>query len=686
MTKNNNNRLAKESSPYLLQHANNPVDWFPWCDEALEKARLEDKPILVSIGYSTCHWCHVMEHESFENVEVAAFMNENFVNIKVDREERPDLDSIYMEAIQMVTGGHGGWPLNCFLLPDGRPFYGGTYFPPLQSHGRASWMMVLKNISNAYTKRRTEVMSQADKLMAYIEESDNYFVSEMSDPESTGKPFDVFDLEHIFFTLEDGFDKVDGGFGHAPKFPSTMSLRFCLNYYHHSGNILAMEQLQLSLDAMIYGGIYDQLGGGFSRYSVDKVWLLPHFEKMLYDNALLVSLLSDTYKAVRKPLYKETVEETLAWVEREMLSPEGGFYSALDADSEGIEGKFYVWSKSEIDSILGTDADLFSKFYDVTAEGNWEHSNILHRPQSFAGFAKQHQLVEEELRTTLLKNRKSLLHEREKRIRPGLDDKILLSWNAMMCGAYCKAYQAFENPNYKNIALRNIDFLLEKFSKPDGSIFHDYKNGKAKTDGFLDDYALLIEALLSCYEISFKKSLLFKAKQLTDLVLTDFLDKNENLFFYTGTKQKDIVIRKKDLYDNAVPSGNSTMIKNLQVLGTLLNVNDYLGQALKSLLPMKESIRKYPQSFAKWADTIFFQVYPVKEIALVGENHIEMAIELQKNYMPNVLFAAANLSDSELPLLNGRDAANGKTMIFVCSNYNCKLPVDNVEEALKLLQ
>jgi uncharacterized protein YyaL (SSP411 family) len=685
MTKNNN-RLAKESSPYLLQHANNPVDWFPWCDEALKKARLEDKPILVSIGYSTCHWCHVMEHESFENVEVAAFMNENFVNIKVDREERPDLDSIYMEAIQMVTGGHGGWPLNCFLLPDGRPFYGGTYFPPRQSHGRASWMMVLKNISNAYTTRRTEVMSQADKLMAYIEESDNYFVSEMSDPESTGKPFDVFDLEHIFFTLEDGFDKVDGGFGYAPKFPSTMSLRFCLNYYHHSGNILAMEQLQLSLDAMIYGGIYDQLGGGFSRYSVDKVWLLPHFEKMLYDNALLVSLLSDTYKAVRKPLYKETVEETLAWVEREVLSPEGGFYSAVDADSEGIEGKFYVWSKSEIDSILGTDADLFSKFYDVTAEGNWEHSNILHRPQSFAGFAKQHQLVEEELRTTLLNNRKSLLHDRENRIRPGLDDKILLSWNAMMCSAYCKAYQAFENPNYKNIALRNIDFLLEKFSKPDGSIFHDYKNGKAKTDGFLDDYALLIEALLSCYEISFKKSLLFKAKQLTDLVLTDFLDKNENLFFYTGTKQKDIVIRKKDLYDNAVPSGNSTMIKNLQVLGTLLNVNDYLGQALKSLLPMKESIRKYPQSFAKWADTIFFQVYPVKEIALVGENHKEMALELQKNYIPNVLFAAANLSDSELPLLKGRDAANGKTMIFVCSNYNCKLPVDNVEEALKLLQ
>lgn len=513
------NRLAKESSPYLLQHAHNPVDWFPWGDEAFEKAKAEDKPILVSIGYSTCHWCHVMERESFEDETVAAFMNEYFINIKVDREERPDVDSIYMEAIQMINGGHGGWPLNCFLLPDGRPFFGGTYFPPRQAHGRASWMMVLNNIQTAYNKRRNEVLAQAEKIMSYIASSDSYFVSDLAGMAANENPFDLAYLEQTFNVLKQGFDSIDGGFGHAPKFPSVMPLLYCLNYHHYTANREAMEHLQLSLDAMIYGGIYDQIGGGFARYSVDKVWLAPHFEKMLYDNALLVSLLADSYKATGKTLYRETIEETLVWVEREMLSTEGGFYSALDADSEGVEGKFYVWSKEEVEHILGEEAALFCQFYDLSEEGNWEETNILRRLQSFAGFAKQHGIAEAELRTKMKAGRDKLLSARAGRIRPGLDDKILLAWNALMCTAYCKAYQATSTRHYRDIAEKNMAFLLEKFSNADGSILHDYKNGKAKNNGFLDDYALLIEALLACYEISFDKKYLEKADALCTLVL-----------------------------------------------------------------------------------------------------------------------------------------------------------------------
>jgi len=675
------NRLINENSPYLLQHAHNPVDWYPWGDEAFQKAKSENKPIIVSIGYSTCHWCHVMERESFENEDIAAFMNKYFVNIKVDREERPDVDSIYMEAVQMVTGGHGGWPLNCFLLPDARPFFGGTYFPPKQAHGRVSWEMVLKNIQQAFEKRPQEILTQADKLMEYIHQSDAYFVNVLDDIDTTQQQFDFSQVKNAYNVLSESFDETSGGFGHAPKFPGTMALRFCLNYYYFEKHGPTMEHLQHSLDAMIYGGIYDQLGGGFSRYAVDREWLVPHFEKMLYDNALLVGLLADSYKLTQKTLYKETIEETLTWVEREMLSEEGGFYAALDADSEGVEGKFYVWSKQEVDEALGSDAALFSAFYDVTEHGNWGETNILHRPQSFAGFAKDQGLVEEDLKSRLKTMRQKLWKVRTGRIRPGLDDKILLSWNAMMCSAYCKAYQALGNEHYKEMAIRNMEFLLDKFSKSTYTLFHNYKEGQAKNDAFLDDYALLVEALIELYQITFNTKWLQKAEGYTEQVLENFLDPADQLFFFTTASQTDIIVRKKDLYDNAVPSGVSTMIHNLQKLATLLDKSGYREQAQLTLLNMKDAIQKYPQSFGRWSNALFTEVYPHKEIAIVGAAFKEKALVLQSKFMPNALYCAAGRPDPILPLLAGRETGS-KTLIFVCSNYTCQLPSESIEDAL----
>lgn len=678
------NKLITENSPYLLQHAHNPVDWHPWGEEAFEKAKTENKPILVSIGYSTCHWCHVMERESFEDEAVAAFMNTHFVNIKVDREERPDVDSIYMEAVQMVTGGHGGWPLNCFLLPDGRPFFGGTYFPPKQAHGRSSWSMVLDNIQQAFQNRPQEILAQADKLMEYIQQSDNYFINVLEDIDITQKQFDVTQLETAYTVLQENFDESSGGFGHAPKFPGTMALRFCLNYYYFTQHTAAMEHLQLSLDAMIYGGIYDQLGGGFSRYAVDKNWLVPHFEKMLYDNALLIGLLADSYKLTKKSLYKETIEETLGWVEREMLSAEGGFYAALDADSEGVEGKYYVWSKKEVREILQSDADLFCAFYDVTDEGNWEEVNILHRSQSFAGFAGDRGMDEHELKQRLTAMRRLLWEARENRIRPGLDDKILLSWNAMMCTAYCKVYQALGEAHYRETALQNMQFLLEKFSKSDYTLFHSYKEGKVKYDAFLDDYALLIEALIELYQITFDAKWLEKAEGFAEHVLEEFLDPADQLFFFTAVSQTDIVLRKKDLYDNAVPSGISTMVHNLQKLAILLDKSGYREQAQLTMLNMRDAILKYPQSFGRWANALFAEVYPSKEIAIVGKDFEEKAMALQQYFFPNAIYCAADKPNPILPLLAGRETGE-QTLIFVCSNYTCQLPTDSVERAREQL-
>ncbi|HNM26462.1 MAG TPA: thioredoxin domain-containing protein, partial [Saprospiraceae bacterium] len=488
------NRLRHETSPYLLQHAGNPVNWYAWKPEALARARVENKPILVSIGYSTCHWCHVMEHESFENEDIAAFMNDNFVCIKVDREERPDVDAIYMEACQILNGS-GGWPLNCFLTPDCRPFYAGTYFPPRPAHNRPSWLQVLQHMSRVWESEREKVYEQAERLTARIRGNDEVFVQGMG-PESAGEaPFPADLPDTIFARMRDSFDRAEGGFGGAPKFPSTMAIQYLLNYHWFTRQPEALEHALLSLDKMIQGGIYDQIGGGFARYSTDREWLAPHFEKMLYDNALLVGVLAEAYKLTKKDLYRETIEETLEYIRRDMTHPEGGFYSAEDADSEGEEGKFYVWDKAEIDQLLGEEAALFCDFYDISESGNWEHVNILRRLRSYEAYASANDLDLADLKQRLRAGRERLFVRRAERVRPGLDDKILLGWNALMASAYAAAFTALGREEYRQAALRNLDFCLEKFAQPGGEgLFHTWKNAQAQYDAFLDDYAFLADA------------------------------------------------------------------------------------------------------------------------------------------------------------------------------------------------
>ncbi len=673
------NKLQFETSPYLLQHANNPVDWYAWKPEAFERAKAEDKPILVSIGYSTCHWCHVMEHESFENEEIAALMNKHFINIKVDREERPDVDQIYMEACQIINGSGCGWPLNCFLTPDGRPFYAGTYFPPSPAYNRPSWTQVLQNLANSFRTRRDEVEAQANQLLGIIEGSDSNLVGNVIEGLQAAQVFTPVVLQSVFLQLQKRFDTQDGGFGGAPKFPSTMSLRYLLHYHHFTDEQAALEHLERSLDKMIRGGIYDQIGGGFSRYATDNAWLIPHFEKMLYDNALLISLLSDAYKVTKKELYKETIEETLTFIQREMTSNEGGFYSAQDADSEGVEGKYYVWTKAEVEAILGEEAVLFTAFYDISEAGNWEHVNILQRKQSFEDFGNENGIDVTALKTQMQESREKLFAVRDQRIHPGLDDKILLDWNALMCTAYVKAYTALGNEAYKDAAVQNMNFLLEKFQQPDSrALYHTYKNGQAQYDAFLNDYAYVIAALIDVYEITLNFDCLAKAATYMELVLEDFFDAEAKLFYFTSSRQTDIITRKKDVYDSAVPSGNSTMVQNLQRLGIILDKSHYRILARDMLMQIQTSVERYPTSLARWAQAFIAEVHPMPEIAVVGEEVNNLASEINTLFIPNKVLLASEQERPDYPLLKGRAVA-GDTLIYVCRDFVCQRPVRTVQ-------
>ncbi|GJM33994.1 MAG: hypothetical protein DHS20C18_29950 [Saprospiraceae bacterium] len=680
------NRLQFESSPYLLQHANNPVNWFAWKPEAFEKAKQEDKPILVSIGYSTCHWCHVMERESFENEQTAAFMNKHFINIKVDREERPDVDQIYMEACQIISGA-GGWPLNCFLTPDGRPFYAGTYYPPEAAYNRPSWPQVLQNMAGAFQQKREVIEEQADKLVNIIRGSDETFVNTVVGSEATNTSFTPVEMQAIFKNMQSRFDRREGGFGGAPKFPSSMTLQFLLDFHALTGNQEALEHLEFSLKKMIRGGIYDQIGGGFARYATDDAWLVPHFEKMLYDNALLISLMANTYKLTKDPLYKRTIEETLAFIAREMTSPEGGFYAALDADSEGVEGKFYVWDKAEIDEILSGDADLFNSFYQVTEQGNWEGKNILWRPQSEEAFAlSEGDIGLSKLLERFTRNKKRLLEARSKRIRPGLDDKILLNWNALQCSAYAQAASALGNKDYQKIAQHNLQFILDKFRKGENLYFyHTYKEGHAQYDAFLDDYAFLIAAILDVYELDFDPARIKIAVQLTNHVLAQFFDEQSQLFYFTGQAQSDIILRRKDLYDSALPSGNSTMVYNLFRLGILTDQESYRQLAHSMLTGLKGAVEKYPTSFSRWAGAMLMEAFPPEELAVLGEQALPFAAQLNAHYLPNRVIMASMQASDEYPLLAGRYQEND-TLIYICKNYACQLPVKTVEAALDTIR
>ena len=672
------NHLINETSPYLLQHAHNPVNWHPWGNEAIEKAKQENKPILVSIGYAACHWCHVMERESFENEETAMLMNEYFINIKIDREERPDLDHIYMDAVQAMTGS-GGWPLNVFLTPDCKPFFGGTYFSPTKAFNRNSWTDVLKNIHHSYQTRRQEIDDQAEGMVKHLANA-NSFGSSINDQQNPS----FFTSENVNTIAENILKQADttwGGFGNAPKFPQTFSIQFLLRHYHFTKDKNALKQAVLSLDKMICGGIYDQLGGGFSRYSTDAKWIAPHFEKMLYDNALLIGVLSEAYQLTKKELYAEAIVQSIEFVEEELLSSESGFYSALDADSEGIEGKFYTWDKKEIEAILGSDAPIFCEVYNVAEEGNWEHTNILWMEDEIENIAIAKGLALDHLKTILSNCKQQLLDRRNKRIKPLLDDKILLGWNALMNTALSKAFAALGHNKYKELAIANMEFIERRMANENGGYFHTYKNGQSKIIAFLDDYAYMIQAYIFLQEITGNSNYLSKAKELTNFVIDNFSEDATGYFFYTHKNQKDIIVRKKEVYDGATPSGNAIMALNLNYLSIVFDEAGWKSRAFKITESLGNAIIRHPASFGVWASIIQQKVVGIYEIAIVGNNVLEILPALLKNYIPNTILQSSTNENEKFPLLKGKSPKGG-IGYYLCKDYVCKEVETNLETFL----
>lgn len=662
------NRLQYSSSPYLLQHANNPVDWYPWGEEALNKAKAENKLILVSIGYSACHWCHVMEHESFEDKEVAKLMNQFFVCIKIDREERPDIDQIYMTAVQLMTG-RGGWPLNCFCLPDQRPIYGGTYFP------KEDWKNLLTNLAHFYDTKPDEAEAYAAKLTEGIQQSEKIvFVKE-------NQTYNSDHLSEILAPWKMLFDFSEGGHNRAPKFPMPNNWAFLMKAAHLLKDEAAHVIVRLTLDKMAAGGIYDHLGGGFARYSVDGKWHIPHFEKMLYDNGQLMSLYADAYKWCKEPRYKEVVYETFDWLKREMTSPESGFYSALDADSEGVEGKFYTWQKFEIDNILGEDAHVFNAYYEVSEEGNWEeeHINNLWIRREKSAIAAAFDLTEDELQLSLKQSKAKLLEERSTRVRPGLDDKILTSWNALVMSGLLAAYQGFEDNQFLDLALKNAEFIQKNMFREDGGLYRNFKNGKASISAFLDDYALLIEAFINIYQVTFNEAYLTKAKMLTDYVLDHFMDEKSGFFFYTSNQDEALIARKHEVMDNVIPGSNSVMAWNLKKLSLYFNNNHYHKIYSQMLNNVASHIKSYGSGYSNWASLLLEEVEGSFEIAITGEDFEKKRKEIEKYYIPNKIILGGE--EGTLPLL--ADKFVGETRIFVCKDKSCRLPVGDVSEAIK---
>lgn len=659
------NYLIHETSPYLLQHADNPVNWYPWNKETLALAQKENKPIIVSIGYSSCHWCHVMAHQSFENQYVAKVMNEHFICIKIDREEHPDIDKIYMNAVQLI-GQNGGWPLNCFALPDGRPFYGGTYFTTDQ------WLNVLVQISSLYQNDYAQILKAAESIERGIQQSEQV-VKIDSDGE-----FEKGDLTEIFQNWKKHLDYKEGGTEGAPKFPMPNSYEFLLQYAHFTLDKTLDRQVQLTLDKMAYGGIYDQLGGGFARYSTDIIWKAPHFEKMLYDNAQLVSLYSHAYQKYQNPEYKRIVEETLAFIEREMTNSNGIFYSALDADSEGVEGKFYVWSEQEIDELLGKDATVFKQFYQINAHSEWENGQyILMRTPDINALANEHNISDNELLTIVLDAKSKLMEARSKRIRPGLDDKSLLSWNALMIEGYCDAYVALGDEKYLETAQNAMIFILRHFQNNLGGFFHTYKNGMAKINAYLDDYASLISALIRLSEVGAGNQFLYKAQEITTYVIDKFYDKDSGMFYFTSNEDDVLISRKTEIYDNVIPSSNSIMAKNLYKLSVLFEDENYLKISMQMLHNVKRLFTDSGLHLSNWGLLMSYFVFPAKEIAIVGTDANSKLKEIQKRYLPNVVFASDVTDNTKISLLSNRYVAD-KTLIYLCENKQCNRPVENL--------
>jgi len=680
------NRLAAESSPYLLQHAHNPVDWYPWGEEALNRAALEDKPILVSIGYTACHWCHVMEKESFEDEETATIMNKEFVCIKIDREERPDLDHIYMDAVQAIAGS-GGWPLHVFLTPDKKAFYGGTYYPPRPGFNRPSWKQVLTSISQSYREKREEIFSQADRLTSYLAGL-NAFGQPDRGP-APGKKAEFFqreNLDRIFENIMKTADGIEGGFGRAPKFPQSFTIRFLIHYYYFTKKEDALKQACLSLDKMIAGGIYDQFGGGFARYATDTAWLVPHFEKMLYDNALLIALLAEAFQLTGKKSYSDTILQTMEFIQRQWLSPEGGFYASLDADSEGVEGKYYVWTREEAGELLGEDASIICDFYDISPLGNWEGKNIPRTRLTLTEFAAKHKMEEKELQEKLKHGREKLISHRTARIPPQLDDKILLGWNALMTIACCKAYAALGEGSFRELAVRNMDFMLDRFAGKGTNLFlHSYKDGRAKYPAFLDDYALLIAALIQLQEITADTGYLVRAREITEYVIGHFGDDQDGLFYYTHESQQDILFRKKEIYDGAIPSGNSTMAFNLYYLSIVFDLPSWKQRAIDMCSGIGEMIIKFPGSFGIWATFLQANTFIFPELVITGENLSAIIPEFLSSFIPYRVYQSATRENNEFPLLKGK-SVDRAPLIFLCWDYSCQPPVTEIAALIRLLE
>ncbi len=670
------NRLIEESSPYLLQHAHNPVDWFPWGDEAFDRARVEDKPVLVSIGYSACHWCHVMEHESFEDEAVAAVMNENFVNIKVDMEERPDVDQIYMNFVQLTTG-RGGWPMNVFLTPEKRPFFGGTYFPPTPRYGSPSWLQLLASIADAYRERRDELETSANEIVGQLRLMNIVELAE------TGPSDDL--SEYAFASMSRSFDAVNGGFGSAPKFPPAMTLEFLLRYHFRTGNENALSIVVRTLEKMACGGIYDQLGGGFHRYSVDAVWLVPHFERMLYDNAQLARVYLHAYQVLSGPgrksgileaearsgFFRNIASETLDYLRREMLDPSGAFYSTQDADSEGEEGKFFIWTPNEIRSVLGAkDAEHFCEIYDVTEDGNFEGKNILHldRSDTLSDFRSKDELDDA---------RKKLLEARGMRVKPGRDEKVLTAWNGLILAAFADAARVLCSDIYFDVARQNAGFIKRELMSG-GRLYRVWKDGKAKLNGYVEDYANVADGLIELYQVSGDVDHIKTAIHLVDVMIAEFWDPETGGFYFTSNDHEELIVRSKDFFDNATPSGNSVAADVLLKLARFTGDSKYERYATNVLRLAASQVRRFPQGFGRALSTMEFYLGKKREFVIVGPRGNELEKMLRSRYLPDSVMAFstdAGVDGRSVNLLQGRAAVDGRATVYICENSVCGTPI-----------
>jgi uncharacterized protein YyaL (SSP411 family) len=692
------NRLINEKSPYLLQHADNPVDWYPWGDEAFEKARKENKPILLSIGYSTCHWCHVMEHESFEDPEVARLMNETFVSIKVDREERPDIDNIYMTVCQMISRGNCGWPLNIIMTPDNKPFFAATYIPKEARFGRAGMLELIPRLKELWTTQRDEVMKSANQITSALQQGLG------SSGQLKGEELDESSLEKAYDQLAGTFDSSNGGIGTAPKFPTPHNYLFLLRYWKRSGNENALAMVEKTLQSMRLGGIYDHVGFGFHRYSTDPNWFVPHFEKMLYDQAMLAMAYIEAYQATGKKDYEQTAREIFTYVLRDMTDPGGGFYSAEDADSEGEEGKFYLWSEREIKQVLGKDdAEFFIKVFNIDEEGNFGEEatgrktgdNILHLKKPVAEIALSLNISREELNKKIQVAREKLFKVREKRVHPHKDDKVLTDWNGLMIAALAKGSQAFNEPEYSVAAGRAVDFILKNLRDKSGELLHRYRDGESGIRANVTDYAFLVWGLTELYEATFDVNYLKTALELNRELIENFWDEDNGGFYFTSSDVEELIVRQKEINDGAIPSGNSVAMLNLIRLGRITADSDLEQKAAKIGEVFSKVIEQYPSAFTQLLVALDFGIGPSYEVVIAGDTKAHdtgvMLEALRKQFLPNkiVLFRASDKNASDISRFaeyaRNHTSLNGKATAYVCLNYECQLPTTNVGKMLELL-